>query len=103
MTTALLYVLAVLAVYRLAYLIALEEGPAEIFVRLRTALGAYDYGENGEPTTNLGRGISCPLCVGMWVALLIAPLVLWPSPWGVMLLTWLGLAGGQMLLAQFIE
>lgn len=100
MNTALLSALAVLAVYRLARLIAIEEGPAGIFMRLRTALGAYDYGENGEPETNLGRGIGCPLCVGVWVALLIAPLVVWPSTWGVMVLTWLGLAGGQTLLER---
>lgn len=57
-----------LATYRLSRLIAVDEGPVGVFFRARHALGAYDYGENGEPATVLGRGISCPHCVGVYVA-----------------------------------
>ena len=57
-----------LAAFRLAALIALDEGPAMIFVKLRAKAGAYDIGPSGIPTTNLGRGISCPYCMGMYAA-----------------------------------
>lgn len=94
------WVLAALACYRLARLIAQEEGPAAIFVRLRTAAGAYDLGENGEPESSLGRGIACPLCVGLYVAALLLMGVMRPTRVGDWLLGWLGLGGAQALLQQ---
>ncbi|MDI9549644.1 MAG: hypothetical protein QM346_18785 [Chloroflexota bacterium] len=100
---ALRLALAVLASYRLARLIALEEGPAGVLVHLREWAGAYDYGENGEPATNLGRGISCQLCVGVWAALPAAALALWPTRPGTAALAWLGIAGAQAFLTRLEE
>lgn len=90
--------LAVFACYRLASLISSEEGPAGVFSKLRAALGAYDYGPDGKPETNLGRGIICPLCTGVYLAGGLAVLVGLPSRVGDWLLVWLGVSGAQVFL-----
>ena len=76
--------LAIFASYRLARLIARDEGPKipfskneqGVLARLRTRLGAYDYGENGEAQTNIGRWISCPFCVGLYVSAITGTMAL---------------------------
>lgn len=95
-------------IYRISSLISSEEGlylgwpkseqQIGIFKAIRIRAGAYDYGPNGEPETNLGRGISCPLCVGVYVAAFVVALVLFPSKMGDVFLIWMGLAGGQTFL-----
>jgi len=87
-------VLLSLVCYRLARLIAIDEGPFEIFHLLRTISGAYDYGKNGKAITSLGRGISCPFCIGLWVALPLAFYANLSSWW----LWWLAIAGLQSFL-----
>jgi len=65
--------LAALAVYRLARLIALEEGPFGVFTAVRGAL-------DSDQRTWVGRGINCPFCIGFWLAWGAA---LWIAPIGV--------------------
>lgn len=89
------FALLSLLVYRLARLIAIDDGPFDLFLKFRDTLGAYDYGENGEPKTSLGRGIVCPYCVGVWLALFVA---IAAYPWPEALVYWLALAGAQSLL-----
>lgn len=92
------FVLLILAVYRLAYMISQEEGPFGIFERLRIAGGAYSFGEDGRPQGWIGRGLTCPLCVGFWLSGLVVILVL-PSGWFT-LVYWLAVAGGQTALER---
>ena len=93
----LLLALAILACYRLARLSAVDEGPAGVLMRLRIAAGGYDLGENGEPLTNIGRGMICPHCWGVWWAGVLAVAVFgWQPP--MSLLWWLAIAGGQSFL-----
>lgn len=87
--------------YRLARLIAIDEGPATDnktgpFMKLRIKLGAYNYNENGEVETNLGRFISCPHCVGVWIALPLAFLMSGFSK--KTFVNWLAIAGGSSFL-----
>lgn len=70
------FVLAFLAVYRIAQLITIDDGPADVFVRLRTWTGCYDLGPNGQPKTGLGKLFGCPFCVGVWVSM---PLAVWAT------------------------
>lgn len=94
------FVLAALVVYRLARLLALEEGPGGVILKLRAACGGYDLGPDGQPRTNLGRGINCPHCIGVWLAL---PAGIWLG--GVewhSLVYWLALAGAQSFLQSLI-
>jgi hypothetical protein len=118
MNNFLFLLLSILACYRLAILITLDEGPFGIILKARTRLGAYDYGPNGEARTNLGRGITCPRCIGMWVAIplalyladlrLVTASVAW-GDWAMAIpyatglhwytaLWWLAIAGGSSFL-----
>lgn len=85
-------VLAALAVYRLAELVAIDDGPGRLFARLRAWAGAHPARAVRE---NLGALVHCPYCVGVWAALLIGALVWWPTPAGDGFLLVLGLAGAQ--------
>lgn len=70
MDEALRFVLYALALYRLTGLIVHDEGPGDMFLALRTRLGAYNYGPDGRPDTWPGRLISCPYCTGFWLGTL---------------------------------
>jgi hypothetical protein len=81
-------VLAVLATWRLTHLVALEDGPADVFVRLRAGLGR----------SFLGKLMDCFHCLSLWVA---APLAWWVGrglwKW---LVCWLALSGAACLLEK---
>lgn len=100
--------LAALALYRLAQLITIDEGPGYrlsgethargIFERLRDATGVHDRDAHGRTATMLGRFIGCPYCIGLWLAVPLAVLVLAPTVIGDWLLVILGMAGIQTYL-----
>ena len=90
-------VVASLACYRVAQLLVFDEGPFCLFDRIRIKVGRYDYGENGEPQTELGRLLSCPYCVGLWIAIPLA-LILFPETIIEFILYWFAIAGGQAFL-----
>lgn len=88
--------LAILAVYRVARMLSMEDGPLDAFAKLRERI-------DPKQETWVGRGINCPLCVGFWVSF-AASLVLLPwSNWENLLLNWLGVAGGSVVLHKWIE
>ena len=101
------WIAVILATIRITWALMSSEGPSGLLCWLRTRMGAYDYsdelGPDGRPQaiTALGRFINCPYCVSLAVALLTVPLALWPSILGDILLTWLGIAGGAMLLIRW--
>jgi Protein of unknown function (DUF1360) len=79
-------VLAVLAVWRVAHLLARERGPWDLVSRLHAALA-------GRP---LGALLACPHCVAVWLAVLPAA---WLAPgWPHGVLLWLAIAGGASLI-----
>jgi hypothetical protein len=80
------FILAVLAVFRVAWMVTHEEGPFAVFVTLR---------ERIDPAQKswLGRGLNCPNCVSFWLALVAALLI-----GGDWLLNWLGIAGAVLLI-----
>lgn len=101
------FALVALAVYRLAVMLTREDGPADVFVRLRTWAGCYDYSErpgpNGlEPRTSLGKLMSCPYCVGVWLSMAGAVVVASPGAWDWLVLV-LALAGAQRLMGRFVD
>jgi uncharacterized protein DUF1360 len=81
-------VLAVLAVWRVTHLLAAEDGPADLVLRLRAALG------NGF----LGRLMDCFYCLSVWVAAAFAPFVT-RRP-AELLVAWLALSGAACLLER---
>lgn len=91
--------LTAFAVYRLAYLIASDEGPGlpigarenwgmGLAARLRGKIDA-------RQSTYIGRGLRCVFCVSFWVALVAAIVYPFIPFW---LLLWLGLAGMVLFL-----
>ena len=83
------FILATLAVWRIAHLLAEEDGPWDLVVRLRSALGA----------TFLGRLMDCFYCLSLWISL---PLAIWLSQgWIGLLLHWQALSGAACLLEKF--
>ena len=78
------HILIALAVYRLARMLAYEDGPGDVLVQLRQGVARRFGLESWQ-----ARGVSCPLCVGFW----LAPL-LWLA-WLVLpaLIVWLAIAG----------
>lgn len=91
------WILAALAVFRLAELVALDDGPGRVFARLRAWAGCHPVDAVRE---TLGALVQCPYCVGVWAAAVCAVLVLWPSRVGDIALAALGLAGAQAFLEE---
>jgi uncharacterized protein DUF1360 len=80
--------LAVLAVWRVTHLLAYEDGPADVLVKLRARLGA----------GALGQLMDCFKCLSLWVAAPVAlAIARRPLEWA---LTWLALSGGACLLER---
>lgn len=81
-------VLAALATWRLAHLLAQEDGPGNAVVRLRAWLG------DSAP----GRAMDCFYCLSLWVA---APLALLVTRDAIgFALAWLGCSGAACLLER---
>jgi len=81
--------LSVLATWRVAHLIAHEDGPFDVIVRLRRRAG------DGV----LGKLMDCPYCLSLWIA---APLaLLLAHELGAWCVAWLAISGGSSLLEKF--
>jgi uncharacterized protein DUF1360 len=80
--------LAVLATWRLTHLLAREDGPADVIVRVRARLGA----------GFLGRLLDCFYCLSLWVAAPMAVFVSRRPLEGV--LSWLAVSGAACLLER---
>jgi len=89
--------LAVLATWRLAHLVAHEDGPFDFVVRLRRRAG------NGM----LGRLMDCPYCLSLWVAapaaFLLIPVDTLPEHLPGWIAAWLAISGGASLLEKLAQ
>ena len=85
------FLIAVLAVWRIAHLFSSEDGPGDIFVRLRRLAGK----------TFFGQLLDCFYCLSLWFAAPIAWLIGGTS-WERAFL-WLALSGGAILLQRISE
>ena len=85
------FVLAVLATWRITHLLAREDGPADLIVRLRRRLGQ----------SFAGRLMDCFYCLSFWVA---APITFFVgrNPLDLFMI-WLALSGGACLLERVGE
>ena len=84
--TALGCVLGALAVWRVTHLLAAEDGPFDIIVRIRRRLGAGFW----------GRLMDCFYCLSLWVAAPFAWLL--GAGWREWILLWLALSAAAILL-----
>ena len=86
---------AVLACYRLAQLVVLDEGPYKVFERFRAELGRRAAGGDAF-WENMAELLHCPFCMGVWFAL---PLAVWVGGTLIeVVVIWLAIAGGQAVL-----
>lgn len=72
MSHTLIFVMAVLATYRVSHLVVTESGPFDIFARLRQATYNRFYEKAGHW---IYEGIVCVYCVSFWMAWLVALLL----------------------------
>ncbi len=68
MNSYFLFILLALAVYRVAHMISIEDGPFDLFAKLRYRAGQ---------TTWVGRGMHCPSCLSFWLSFAAALLLPW--------------------------
>ena len=81
-------ILAILAVWRITHLLQAEDGPGDIFVKLRRAIG------NGF----WGSLLDCFYCLSLWIA---APFAAWlGASIAEKLLLWPALSGAAILLER---
>lgn len=81
-------IVAIIAVWRVTHLLWGEDGPGDIFVRLRRAAGDGFW----------GGLLDCFYCLSLWIA---APLAwVMGDSWLDQLVLWLGLSGGAILLER---
>ena len=83
--------IAILATWRLAHLIAREDGPFDIIVRLRLRAGE----------GVVGRLMDCPYCLSIWIAIPFAfmlgrGLAAWAA-------AWLAISGGASLCERVLQ
>ena len=86
-------ILSILAVYRLSYLIAKEDGPFDLFYAMREKIGQGSW---------FGRGLHCVLCVSFWLSFPPAFWLFWGRPLNV-LAGWFGIAGAVMVLYKVFD
>jgi len=86
--------IAILATWRVAHLVAREDGPFDLIVRLRAKAG------NGM----IGRLMDCPYCLSLWLAapcaFALTPLAHGAAAW---FLAWLAISGGASFLERITE
>ena len=97
-------ILAAFACYRLAQLVAIDDGPFYVFQRLRTFVGRKASADCLKEDRraclwyNVAQLVNCPYCLGIWFALALAPAVMWPTIIEDLALLVLGIAGAQCFL-----
>jgi len=85
------FVLVSLAVWRVTHLLAEEDGPGDVVVRLRKRLG----------DSIAGQAMDCFFCLSLWIAAPFAVLLAGDVlTWGLM---WLALSGAACLLQRATE
>ena len=83
------FMIAALAVWRLSHLLAAEDGPWDVVVRIRRALG----------TTNLGKLMDCFYCLSVWISIPFAFFI--ADRMLDRFVVWLALSGAASLANKF--
>ncbi len=89
--TTMTLLVAVLATWRLAHLLAREDGPFDVVVYLRASAG----------NNLLGRAMDCVYCLSLWLAIPFAFLLADRLPQWIA--AWLAISGGACMIERFAE
>jgi hypothetical protein len=91
-------------VFRLTQMFTIEDGPFGIFIRFRESLGRraaikskYSF------AWTIAEAFNCPHCLGIWISLLIWPLIFFPCIGGDVFLVVSAIAGIQSFLQRSNE
>lgn len=89
------FVIASLAIYRVARMITEEDGPAFVFKRLR--------GRYSNDKRSFDVGLRCFYCVSVWAALAATAWLVAFGGWNVWLfpIYWFGLAGAAIIAHRY--
>jgi hypothetical protein len=91
------FAIATLTTWRASRAITQEDGPWDVFSRIQERVGG--------SKNWIGRGLGCPLCVGIYVALafVLIGLPLLPiDGWRSFLLIWGGISGGAAVIQKVV-
>ncbi len=99
------FVLAILATFRVARLLPLDDGPFFILERVRRFTSEKLYAEKSELGIwhNVYEAVTCPYCQGLYFAFLCVLLLIYPTVYGDIFLLIFALAGAQALLQKWTE
>ncbi len=107
------FLLAAFAVWRMSHLLAHEDGPGDLALKLRLKLGAA-WSEHSLPDGRYEAGwegidfwsklICCPLCLSVWLAV---PFALWVGSFSFpslvdAVVTWLAISGAASALELLV-
>lgn len=93
-------ILAIFTCYRLARLVARDDGPGFLFehirqwIHLKAERESYNLGK----WNSLSEGITCPYCLGVWFSIPLLFLVLYPNWYGDIFLLLMSISGAQAFL-----
>lgn len=99
------FILAVLATYRLAQLVAFEDGPLDSIASFRAFFYVYKgKRRTGRIWDNVQALLECPYCLGVWFAGLMTLLTSLSINMDVLTIIpfWLAVAGGQSILQALL-
>ncbi len=88
------FTIAAFAVYRLARMLAVEEGPFDLFTKWRD----WVYSKTGNGWVN--DGVHCPLCIGFYLALIAGAILAYALQWNwlTVIPLWFAIAGASTFL-----
>jgi hypothetical protein len=94
------FVILALATWRMTSLLVWEDGPFEMFARIRHVLGVrYDETNMAYGSNWFAKGVVCPACASVWFGTLWAVAYwLWPDVWWLALP--LALSAGAILMER---
>jgi hypothetical protein len=91
MNTPYIFLLCLLAVWRICHLLSQEDGPFDLVIKFRKLFGQGFFGSL----------LDCFYCLSMWAAI---PFALWlASDWKEAVVLWLALSGGACILFKLTE
>ncbi len=93
-----------LATWRLTSLLVSEDGPLEVFAKLRHLCGVrLDEQSCAYGTNWLAKGLCCVFCVSTWTGFVWAALYLWLGQGIVWLALPLALSAGAIVIQSFVN
>lgn len=96
--------LSMFACFRIAQLIALDDGPFNIFSRFRAYLGVKASKSEGYTVVkSMADLVNCPYCLGVWASILMTFLVLRPTTPGDLFMLLLSISGAQAFLQGIVD